>query len=114
MPRPAAWARWGIGYAMDDWRQLFTHLRREGFTEDEIIGAGLAKHSDKGGEPYDVFRNRIMFPIRNERGQVLAFGGRSITQQNPKYLNSPETPIFHKRHALYGLYEAKQQSAAHE
>ena len=60
--KPAAWARWGIGYAMDDWRQLFTHLRREGFTEDEIIGAGLAKHSDKGGEPYDVFRNRIMFP----------------------------------------------------
>ncbi len=107
--KPAAWARWGIGYAMDDWRQLFTHLRQEGFTEEEIIGAGLAKHSDKGGEPYDVFRNRIMFPIHDPRGDVIAFGGRALDPDDKaKYLNSPETGLFHKSHVLYNYKRARE------
>lgn len=106
---PEVWARWGIGYAMDDWRQLFTHLRREGFTEDEIFGAGLAKPSDKGGEPYDVFRGRIMFPIHDPRGDVIAFGGRALDPDDKaKYLNSPETDLFHKSRVLYNYKKARE------
>ncbi|MEM1150041.1 MAG: DNA primase [Pseudomonadota bacterium] len=106
---PQAWERWGIGYAPDDWRQLFEHLKAAGFTVDEITGAGLAKVSDKGGEPYDVFRNRIMFPIADTKGDIIAFGGRALDPDDKaKYLNSPETDLFHKSRVLYNYKRARE------
>lgn len=105
---PQDWARWSIGHAPDDWRQLFTHLKQAGFSEDEILSAGLAKRSDKGGEPYDVFRNRIIFPIEDTRGDVIAFGGRALDpEEKAKYLNSPETDLFHKSSILYNYRRAR-------
>lgn len=104
-----AWARWGIGFAPDDWRMLRTHLLREGFTDAELTDAGLIRTSDKGGEPYDVFRNRIMFPIADTRGDIIAFGGRALDPDDKaKYLNSPETPLFHKSHVLYNYRKARE------
>jgi DNA primase len=105
-----------LGYATDSWNAL---LNRFGTHEDErrrLLQAGLIIERDtKGGERqagfYDRFRDRLMFPIRDGRGRVLAFGGRVIDAGEPKYLNSPETPLFHKGRELYGLYEARQARA---
>lgn len=100
--------RFGIGYAPDAWD---TVLRTLGTSEERIaklIQAGLVVTNDSGRR-YDRFRDRIMFPIRNApRGQIIGFGGRVLGSGEPKYLNSPETPIFRKGHELYGLYEARQ------
>ncbi|MEX0349814.1 MAG: DNA primase [Paracoccaceae bacterium] len=98
----AAAERWEIGFAPDGWQSLWDHLRGKGVEEDLIIGAGLAKPSTKGGKPYDTFRNRIMFPIRDVRGRCIAFGGRAMDpRDNAKYLNSPETELFDKGRSLY-------------
>ena len=106
---PAAWERWSLGYAPDDWRELYQHLTAKGFSEAEITGAGLARRSDKGGEPYDVFRNRIIFPIIDARGDVIAFGGRAMDPDDKaKYLNSPEGDLFHKSRVLYNYRRARE------
>ncbi len=100
--REAAQERWEIGFAPDGWQGLWDHLRGKGVREDLILGAGLAKASSKGGKPYDTFRNRIMFPIRDPRGRCIAFGGRAMDpDDNAKYLNSPETELFDKGRSLY-------------
>jgi DNA primase len=99
--------RFGIGYAPQAWDTI---LRALGSTEarvDKLLQAGLIIANDNGRR-YDRFRDRIMFPIRNPRGQVIGFGGRVLGAGEPKYLNSPETPVFRKGHELYGLYEARQ------
>jgi DNA primase len=99
--------RFGIGYAPDAWD---TVLRALGTSEARIgalTQAGLLVVNDSGRR-YDRFRDRIMFPIRNTKGQVIGFGGRVLDAGEPKYLNSPETPVFRKGHELYGLYEARQ------
>jgi DNA primase len=99
--------RFGIGYAPNAWD---TVLRGLGTTDDRVtklVQAGLVVTNDTGRR-YDRFRDRIMFPIRNARGQVIGFGGRVLDTGEPKYLNSPETPVFRKGHELYGLFEAKQ------
>ncbi len=94
--------RWEIGFAPDGWQNLWDALRSKGVPEDLIMGAGLAKPSNKGGKPYDTFRNRIMFPIRDARGRAIAFGGRAMDpNDNAKYLNSPETELFDKGRSLY-------------
>ncbi len=94
--------RWEIGFAPDAWRTLWDHLRGKGVAEDLILDAGLAKPSSKGGKPYDTFRDRIMFPIRDARGRAIAFGGRAMDpNDNAKYLNSPETALFDKGRSLY-------------
>ncbi len=106
-------AKFALGYAPDSWNAL---LNRFGTHEDErrrLLQAGLIIERDARAaraQPgfYDRFRDRLMFPIRDSRGRVLAFGGRIIDQGEPKYLNSPETPLFHKGRELYGLYEARQ------
>ena len=72
---------------------------------------GLIIEREKGDGHYDRFRDRLMFPIRDARGRVIGFGGRVLDQGEPKYLNSPETPLFHKGRELYGLYEVRQQRA---
>ncbi len=100
--------RFGIGLAPDSWdalAKLFPNPRH-------ALDAGLLIKKDGGGV-YDRFRNRIMFPIRDDRrGRVIAFGGRTLGDDKAKYLNSPETPLFHKGRNLYGLYEARQESGA--
>jgi DNA primase len=109
---PETWRQFGIGYAPDAWQEV---LRRFGATEESrraLLAAGLIivrERPASGQEPhYDRFRDRIMFPIRDARGRVIAFGGRVIDRGEPKYLNSPETPLFHKGRELYGLYEVRQ------
>ena len=103
--------RWEIGFAPDGWQNLWDHLRGKSVEEDLIMGAGLAKPSTKGGKPYDTFRNRIMFPIRDARGRCIAFGGRAMDpNDNAKYLNSPETELFDKGRSLYNHGPARQAS----
>ena len=97
----------GIGYAPESWDALTRF-----FTDPKhAIDAGLLIQKDGGG-CYDRFRNRVMFPIRDTRGRVIAFGGRTMANDPAKYLNSPETPLFHKGRNLFGLYEAKQSTKA--
>ena len=94
--------RFEIGFSPEGWQGLWDHLTAKGVAPDLIVGAGLAKPSNKGGKPYDTFRNRIMFPIRDARGRCIAFGGRAMDpDDNAKYLNSPETDLFDKGHSLY-------------
>ncbi len=105
-----------LGWAQGEWRALFDHLSKKGFRTDEIIRAGLAKQKmdDKGvtgSHPYDVFRERVMFPIFDASGRAVAFSGRILgkgDEHTPKYVNSPETPIFKKSEILYGFDRAKQ------
>ena len=100
----------GIGFAPPGWDNLLKHLDGDGLQQKALIDAGLLIESAETGRRYDRFRDRIMFPIRDSRGRVIAFGGRILGDDKPKYLNSPETPIFHKGKELYGLYEARQHN----
>lgn len=95
----------GIGYAPAGWDGLLKQFHRM----DELLSAGLIIKKKEGGY-YDRFRDRIMFPIRDRRGRVIAFGGRTLGNDDPKYLNSPETSVFHKGNELYGIFEALQAS----
>jgi DNA primase len=109
-------AKFSLGYAPDSWNALLNRFGAQDEERRQLSQAGLIIESDtRGGERssgyYDRFRDRLMFPIRDSRGRVLAFGGRVIDQGEPKYLNSPETPLFHKGRELYGLYEARQAHA---
>ena len=101
--------QWGLGYAPDAWRTLLEALTAEGFTVPELLAAGLVKEADgKPGTYYDRFRNRLMFPIRDAAGKVVAFTGRTLAaDEQAKYLNSPETELFHKSDVLFGLDRAK-------
>lgn len=101
---------WRIGYAKDEWRALRTYLHTKGFTDEQMLEAGLIKKADQGKEPYDVFRDRIMFPIFDTSGRVVAFSGRTLKKEDgiPKYVNSPETALFVKSDILYGYDKAKQ------
>ncbi|PRY26032.1 DNA primase [Aliiruegeria haliotis] len=106
---PSALERWEIGFAPDGWQGLWDHLTGKGVAPDLILGCGLAKPSDKGRQPYDTFRNRIMFPIRDARGRAIAFGGRAMDpNDNAKYLNSPETELFDKGRSLYNHGPARE------
>ncbi|TAN37930.1 MAG: DNA primase [Nitrospirae bacterium] len=98
--------RFKIGYAPAGWSNLLRHLRSRGYKDQEITEAGLAVSGEKG--LYDMFRDRLMFPIMNMSGHVIAFGGRAFDDTPPKYINSPETPVFKKSETLYGLYHAKE------
>lgn len=105
-----------LGWAGDAWSELSDHLRAKKFSEKEIVDAGLAKKGEKGGLT-DKFRNRILFPIMDTAGRVVAFSGRTFGDKAhpdaPKYLNSPETPLFHKSKILYGFDRAKQSIRKH-
>ncbi len=100
-----------LGFAPDGWQNLLEHLGTSSDSKQALLDAGLSIENpeNKRNPIYDRFRRRIMFPIRDQRGRVIAFGGRVIGDDKPKYLNSPETPVFHKGEELYGLYEAKQK-----
>ena len=100
--------RWEIGFAPDSWQGLWDALKGKDIPDDLIIGAGLAKPSTKGGKPYDTFRGRIMYPIRDARGRCIAFGGRAMDPEDKaKYLNSPETELFDKGRSLYNVKDAR-------
>ncbi|MEX5729601.1 DNA primase [Rhodovulum iodosum] len=101
--------RWEIGFAPPGWHGLWAHLKAKEVEDDLILGAGLAKTSEKSRGPYDVFRNRIMFPIRDARGRAIAFGGRAMDpEDSAKYLNSPETELFDKGRNLYNHGPARE------
>ena len=99
--------RFGIGYAPDSWSNVLDKFGKSPEAVERLLATGLIIARDNGGH-YDRFRDRIMFPIRDARGRTIAFGGRALGDGEPKYLNSPETVLFHKGRELYGLYEARQ------
>ncbi len=105
----AALTNFGIGYAPDTWDSLVKAMRAKGYTDQELKDSGLVTVSQKNGNLFDRFRNRLMFPIIDVRGNVIAFGGRALKKdEERKYLNSPETLIFNKRKNLFGLNLAKK------
>jgi len=97
--------RFGLGYAPDAWRGLREAARKHGISDELLLDAGLIKESEKKDDPYDRFRDRLIFPLAETTGRTVAFGGRVLraSEGAPKYLNSPETPIYHKGRMLYGL-----------
>ncbi|HBC3581693.1 TPA: DNA primase [Vibrio parahaemolyticus] len=99
--------KFGIGYVADEWDLVRKNFGQNKDNQDILVTGGMLIENDKGNR-YDRFRGRIMFPIRDRRGRVIGFGGRVLGEGTPKYLNSPETPIFHKGKELYGLYEVLQ------
>ena len=113
---PSVIEEFGIGYAEANWNGLSSHLEKMGFTQEEVVQSGLVVSRENTGKNrnsrfpyYDRFRNRIMFPIANSRDRIVAFGGRSLDdQETPKYLNSPETSFFSKGRMLYGLDKARK------
>lgn len=99
----------GLGYAPNAWSSLQNHLKQKGFSQELMLKAGLIAKSEKSGNYYDKFRNRVMYPIFDLKGNVIAFGGRVMDDSKPKYLNSPETPVFSKGENIYGLNFVKKQ-----
>jgi len=104
---PSTLEKFRIGFAPADWRVLTPYLQKCGFAAGDIVAAGLAREKN-AGEPYDYFRNRIMFPVWDPQGRVVGFGGRVLDDGEPKYLNSPETVCFNKGRLLYGLHLARR------
>lgn len=100
--------KFGIGFAPDSWDALCKAMEAKGYTREEMQASGLVSVSQKNGRIYDRFRNRLMFPIIDVRGNVIGFGGRVMDNSTPKYLNSPETEIFNKRKNLFALNLAKK------
>ena len=99
--------RFGLGWAPDDFRSTLNWLRERGFNEEELLASGLVKRSEKGNL-YNIFRGRVMTPIFDLRGNVIAFGGRVLGDEKPKYINSPETPVYKKSRAMFALNLAKK------
>lgn len=97
-----------LGYAPEG--NLEKYLKEKGFSEDVLLKAGLLVQGDPSRPPYERFRKRIMFPIQDAQGKVIAFGGRILGSGEPKYLNSPETPLFSKGKLLYGYFQAKEKT----
>lgn len=105
----AEWARFGVGYAPGGRTALKDYLVAKGARPGELVEAGLLIAPEDGGAPYDRFRDRIMFPIADGRGRIVSFGGRAMDPKaRAKYLNGPETSVFHKGHVLYGMGEARK------
>lgn len=94
--------KFGLGFSFDKWDGLLSYLKKKGYSELDLFNVGLIIKSPKGSY-YDRFRNRIIFPVFDYKGKVIGFGGRVLDDSKPKYLNSPETPLFHKGVHLYGL-----------
>ena len=103
---------WRVGYAPAGWDNLFKALADTPEKQTLLLEAGLIIHQEQRDSYYDAMRERVIFPIRDFRGRVIAFGGRVLDDSKPKYLNSPESPIFHKGEELYGFYESRQAKQA--
>lgn len=100
--------KFGLGYSPEGWHNLLDYLKRKGISTELLYRAGLASKGRDGERYYDKFRNRIMFPIIDLKGNVIAFGGRVLDDSKPKYLNSPDTPVFNKGYNIYGLNFVKR------
>ena len=102
----------GLGYAPNEWRALIEHMRSKGFTDEELVLANLARRSEKNGRTscYDNFRNRVMFPIIDLRGNVIAFGGRVMDDSKPKYINTSDTLVYKKSNGVFALNFAKNDN----
>ena len=103
--------RYGIGFAPDAWAKLSDAFQKRGIPEHLLVTAGLSVKRERGGGVYDRFRNRVIIPIADERGRIVAFGGRALGDAQPKYLNTAETPVFNKRRLLFGLDRAHRAIA---
>lgn len=95
--------KFGLGYSIDSWHALLKHLKSKGYSDKLLLESGVVSKSEKSGNIYDRFRNRIIFPVFDVKGRVIGFGGRVLDNSKPKYLNSPETLVFQKGTNLYGL-----------
>jgi DNA primase len=106
-----AWAQFGVGYAPNGWDNTIKHLRGKGFTDAELLAGGIASQGQRG--PIDRFRGRLVWPIRDRKGDVIGFGARKLREDDngPKYLNTPETPLYKKSQVLYGVDLAKHDIA---
>jgi DNA primase len=106
-----AWSMFGVGYAPNGWDITLRHLRAKGFTDAELLAGGIASQGQRG--PIDRFRGRLVWPIRDRKGDVIGFGARRLREddQGPKYLNTPETPLYKKSQVLYGVDLAKHEIA---
>src|SRR5262249_19242075 len=104
--------RYGCGFAPDGWDHLTKHLRQKGYSGQELVTAGLSKEA-RSGSLIDRFRRRLLWPIREISGDVIGFGARKLFDDDdgPKYLNTPESPLYKKSHVLYGIDQAKREIA---
>ena len=109
---PATAKRFGLGCAPNDWRQMYDAMRALGYTDKEMFDAGLVRRGKNGGF-YDTFRDRLMFPVIDVRGDVIGFSGRILGDGEPKYMNSPETLVFNKSRNLFGLNLAKKSKSGY-
>lgn len=107
---PKTIKKYGLGFAPDDWHQLQSYLNGKGYSDEELLLAGVCRKSDKGNV-YDNFRNRVIFPIVNPAGNIIGFGGRVLDDSKPKYLNTSNTPVFDKGNHLFSLHFAQNQSS---
>lgn len=105
---PEVARRFGLGYAPDGWDTLLTFMKSEKVAEETLVSAGLAVARDNRAGVYDRFRSRLLFTIRDLQGRVVAFGGRAFGDEQPKYLNSPETPLYTKGNLLYAVDVARE------
>lgn len=104
---PQTIRKYGLGYAPDSWDSLYKHMKSKGFSDETLIDAWLCAKSEKNGKLYDIFRNRVMFPIVDLRGNVIGFGGRVLDDSKPKYLNTNKTLVFDKGNNLFSLNFAR-------
>lgn len=103
--------KFNLGFAPEGNHSLEKYLKEKGFSEEILLKTGILAQGDTGRAPYEKFRKRLMFPIQDAQGRVVAFGGRLLEKGEPKYLNSPETPLFSKGRLLYGYFQAKEKAA---
>ena len=101
----------GIGYSPIAWNALYDHLKSKGYKDEELTNSGIFKKSEKTGKPYDLFRGRLMFPIFDSFGKIIAFGGRALGDEKPKYINSPDSLVYDKRNHLYAMNFARKEQS---
>lgn len=109
---PETVKKYGLGFAPDSWNSLRDHLRQKGYADDEMVTAGVCLRGRDGKSVYDAFRNRVMFPIVDLRGNIIGFGGRVMDDSKPKYLNTNKTPVFDKGRNLFSLNFAKNAASS--
>ncbi len=101
----------GIGYSPMSWNTLYDLLKSKGYKDEELTNSGIFKKSEKTGKPYELFRGRLMFPIFDSFGKIIAFGGRALGDEKPKYINSPDSLVYDKRNHLYAMNFARKEQS---